>query len=378
MGLARMRIVDSYIFRHVLTATVFVTLVLSVLILLTQSLRYLELVIGSGASGLTFWAMTLLTLPKFLEVILPLSLMAAVLFIYNRLTMDSELVVLRALGFSPLRLARPALLLGAALGLGLFLVMGWLAPATNTTLTALRLKIKAEMSSLVFREGIFNQAGSGLMVYLRDRGSNGELNGLIIHDSRDSGKPPSTVIAEKGILVSDQDKNQVLVYNGSRQDFDRQKRVLHRLDFDQYTIDLPEPDPVRSRWSEPEERSFGSLFTPDLKDDNDRAHRRDFRLEINKRLLTPLLVPGYTLIALCALLIGPVDRRGQSRRILLTTITVLIIHALFLGAYNLAKQSDLGLFLMALIALAPFCAGLFFLIRESRELEFSSAAGQTS
>lgn len=361
-----MRIVDGYVFKNILIATVFVTLVLSVLILLTQSLRFLELVISAGASGLSFWALTLLTLPKFLEVILPLSLMAAVLFVYNRLTMDSELIVLRALGFSPLRLARPALLLGGIMGLLLFFVMGWLAPLTNSSLIALRLQIKAEMSSLLFREGVFNQAGKGLMVYMRERGNRGELKGLIIHDSRDPGKAPATIIAERGILVTDNDKNQVLVYSGSRQDFDDKKQSLRRLDFDQYTIDLPEPNPVRERWEEPEERSLVELFTPDLKDSTDRRHRRDFHIEITKRVLTPFLVPSYALIALCALLLGSVERRGQSKRILLATGVVLITHAFYLGAYNLAKQSDLGLLLMYLVVFVPIGIGAYLMLCDSR------------
>lgn len=360
-----MRIVDRYMLRNVLLATVFVTLVLATLILLTQSLKFLELVIGAGASGLSFWALTFLALPKFMEVILPLGLMAAVLFVYNRLTMDSELVVLRALGFSPLRLARPALVLSAVLALFLFIVMGWIAPLTNATLQSLRVQIKAEMSTLLFREGVFNQAGKGLMVYLRDRNRKGELQGLVIYDHRDPQKAASVVIANRGVLVSTDEGQQVLVYEGSRQDYDSRNKVLKRLEFDQYTIDLPEPGPARVRWIEPEERSFHRLLNPNLKDAQDRSHRREFILEINKRFLTPLLVPSFTVIGLCFLLIGPLDRRGQSRRILLAIGIVVLVEALFLGAYNFSKQSDFGLPLMYVIVLTPLLTGLLLLYRES-------------
>lgn len=360
-----MPIVDRYVLKNVLIATVFVTLVLAALILLTQSLRFLELVINSGASGLSFWILTFLTLPKFLEIILPLGLMASVLFIYNRLTMDSELVVLRALGFSPLRLARPALLLAGVMGVFLFLIMGWVAPLTNGTLQSLRVQIKAEMSSLLFREGVFNQVGKGLMVYLRERDRKGELRGLLIYDSRDPEKAPSTIIANRGLMVSSDDGQQVLVYEGSRQDYDKKGRTLKRLDFDQYTIDLPAPGPARKRWQEPEERSLGKLFDPDLKDAIDRSHRKDFILEINKRILTPFMVPGFTVIALCALLLGPLDRRGQTRRIIIAVGVVVLVQALFMGAYNLAKQSDVGLPLMYMITAAPLILGVGFLARAS-------------
>jgi lipopolysaccharide export system permease protein len=361
-----MRIVDKYVFRNVLVATVFITLVLAVLILLTQSLRFLELVISSGASGLSFWVLTILTLPKFLEAIMPLGLMAAVLFVYNRLTMDSELVVLRALGFSPLRLARPALTLSVMLAAVLFLVMGWLAPVTNASLQQLRVEIKAEMSTLLFREGIFNQAGKGLMVYVRDRTRKGELEGLLIYDARDSAPSPATIIANRGVVVSTDEGQQVLVYDGSRQDFDKKQQVLKRLDFSQYTIDLPEPGPARVRWAEPEERTINQLLAPDLTNERDRGHRKDFVLELNKRLLTPFLVMTFTVISLCALLLGPLDRRGQSKRIIGAVGVVITIQALYLSFYNLSKVADIGLLFMYLIVFGPLIAGFFLLLRDSQ------------
>ena len=92
---------DRYIFKNVLVAATFIAVTLAVVIFLTQSLRFLELVIESGASGGTFWMLTFLAMPRFFEIIIPLSLMAATLFIYNRMTSDSELIAIRAAGYDP-------------------------------------------------------------------------------------------------------------------------------------------------------------------------------------------------------------------------------------------------------------------------------------
>lgn len=61
-------IFDRYIFRTLLIATVFIAVALAALILLTQSLRFLELVIHAGASGMAFVTLTLLALPRFLKL----------------------------------------------------------------------------------------------------------------------------------------------------------------------------------------------------------------------------------------------------------------------------------------------------------------------
>lgn len=371
-----MKIIDRYIFRQILAATIFIVAILAVLVLLTQSLRYLELVMNAGASGLTFWLLTLLSLPGFLEVILPIGSVAAILFIYNRLLLDSELSVLKALGFSPLRLARPALVMSAILALFLFVVMGWIAPETRSSAISMRKDIKAQMSSLLFREGIFTEAVKGLTVFIRERDDEGNLLGLVIHDARTTDQAPATIIAARGVLVSTDTGHQVLVYNGSRQQLDPKTGVLKRLDFDRYTVDLPEEvKTVASRWQEPDERVFQDLLdSPEA--GTDKPVRRAFALEIRKRLLTPLLVPAMAMMALVALLTGAHDRRGQTGRIAAAVASVVVIQILYLASYNIAKTAPGGVALMLLTVLLPILGGFFLLVRD-RILQ-SAAKGRVS
>lgn len=355
-----MRIIDRYIFRHTLLATVFVTLVLAALVFLMQSLKFIDLVVNSGASGFFIWLQTLLYLPGFFEVILPIGMVAGVLFIYNRLTMDSELIVLRALGFSPFRLAQPALLLSIILSVFLFGTMGWVAPASKSEAMNLRQDIKAQMSALIFREGIFNEAGSHLMVYIKERDSKGRLHGLVIHDSRDDTKPAATVIARSGVLVSTKSGQQVLVYDGSRQEIDPKNGVMRRLDFDQYTIDIPQQEKVeKERWQEPDERTTSALISGiGDKTTESNSNRRQLRVELQKRFLLPFLIPGFALIGLSLLLIGNHDRRGQNRKVLMAVSSVVLLEILFLGSYNLAKQSSAGFPLMLVTVLIPYVVAI--------------------
>ena len=59
-----------------------------------------------------FLELTLLTLPNIIRIVLPLSAFVASVYVTNRLTSDSEMVVVQATGFSPFRLARPVLVFG--------------------------------------------------------------------------------------------------------------------------------------------------------------------------------------------------------------------------------------------------------------------------
>jgi len=367
-----MGIFDRYLFKNLLVTTVFVALILVVVIFLTQSLRFLELVIESGASSSSFWILTLLALPRFFEVIMPLALMAATLFTYNRMTADSELIVIRSVGYSPLSLARPALVLGALVTLFLWSMTMWAAPKALSEMQGMQQAIKSQLSSFLFREGVFNQVGNGLTVYIRKRNNDGDLRGLIIQDARDKSKNPSTITAQHGLIVANEEgENQVVVYDGARQQYDPKTKILHRLNFERYTIDLPNNSPVNKRWSAPDERSIFELLNPDLNNKRDQESLRDFKIELHKRLVGPLLAVVFCLISCCSLLIGPIDRRGQTKRIVFAIVSVVVIQGLFLAGFNLARRSDFGLFLIYALVFAPLFFSGFLLTGSAENLRRS-------
>ena len=73
-----MYVFDRYVLRNLAMATGFIAVTLAAIVFLTQSLRFLELVIESGASGTSFWLLAFLALPRFLEIILPIALLAGI------------------------------------------------------------------------------------------------------------------------------------------------------------------------------------------------------------------------------------------------------------------------------------------------------------
>ncbi|MFI4989152.1 MAG: LptF/LptG family permease, partial [Alphaproteobacteria bacterium] len=66
-----MRSYNRYIFKQLSVAMAFVTFCLTCAIWLTQSLRYIELIVKHGISLGTFLYLTMLLLPGFLSIVLP-------------------------------------------------------------------------------------------------------------------------------------------------------------------------------------------------------------------------------------------------------------------------------------------------------------------
>ena len=106
-----------YVLRQLVGATLFVTLALTGVVWLLQSLRFVDLIINRGLSALTFVHLTLLLLPTVLAYILPVALFCGVVYTYHRLIVDSEIVIMRATGLSQMALARPALILAGGMTL---------------------------------------------------------------------------------------------------------------------------------------------------------------------------------------------------------------------------------------------------------------------
>lgn len=365
---------DRYLFKALAIATAFISVTLAIVIFLTQSLRQLELVMDLGASGGVFLMLTLLALPRFFEIILPIAMMAAVVFTYHRMIMDSELVVMRSTGASPGMLAKPALKVAGIVMVIIFIMTAWLGPVTLSNMQNLKQVIKSQYSNMFFREGVFNPVGNtekgGLTIFVRDRTSNGELKGLMIYDSRPQNKAPVTVIAKRGVLVIDNKGQQVVVYDGSRQAYDPATGNLTRLNFARYTIDMPQGSgAIDPHWREPDERTLWELFKPDLTNVDDRNARWEFMIEAHRRIISPLLAPAFALVGLSFLLLGPIDRRGMGRRIAAAVAAVCLIEALYLTAFNFSKNSVFGLVLMYLLVFAPIIGGLFLLNPRSEDLQ---------
>ncbi|MBM3572113.1 MAG: LPS export ABC transporter permease LptF [Alphaproteobacteria bacterium] len=357
-----MGLIPRYILRQALIATAFVAICLTCAIWLTQSLRFVDLIVNRGLSLATFGYLVMLLLPTFLSVVLPVAAFSAILFTYNKMNNDSELMVMRATGIGPLTLARPALILAAgSMAIGYALNLYFL-PTGYRAFKDLQFQIRNNAASVLLQEGVFTPFLRGITVYVRERQRNGELAGLLVHDSRDSDKAV-TYIAEIGALVSTAEGPRVMMAKGNRQEFDRKGQRLNILYFDQYTLDLGGVSRnVEDRWREPRERYLHELFNPH-ETEVDRQNALKLRAEGHQRLVSPLYTLAFAIIGVAALLSGQFSRRGQLGRILASVTAVVTIQGTGLGLSNLVSKVGLwAIPLMYANAVIPILAGLWLML----------------
>ena len=121
--------ISRYVARQLLIGTALVSAVLVFIVWLTQSLRFLQFVMNKGLPLGTWLKLTIFMLPGFFTLILPVAFFFVVLFIYNKLSMDKELVVVQAAGVSQVGLAMPAILSATALMVLALILSSFIVPA---------------------------------------------------------------------------------------------------------------------------------------------------------------------------------------------------------------------------------------------------------
>ena len=328
---------NRYIFKQLLWWTLVIAVSLTCVVWLTQSLRFVEMIVNRGLSATSFITFTLLLLPTFLSLIGPIALFSAAMFTYNRMVNDSEVVVLRASGMAPFHIGRPALALALLIMfLGYFNSL-YLLPNTYREFKDMQREFRSEFSTVLLQEGIFNPVAAGITVFVRERSKRGELYGIIIHDEREP-DTPVTMMAERGAIVGGDKGPRVLMVNGNRQEVQSDDGRLSLLYFDRYTFDLQNiEEEIIQYWREPRERYLHELFHFN-EDPETFFNYSKLRMEGYFRLASPLLYLTYISIALTMLLGGNYNRRGQTLRISIAVVSVLLVQVSMLGAKGLGEK----------------------------------------
>ena len=318
-----------YIMRQIIGPLMILSFSFAGVIWLTQSLRFVDLIVNKGLSLGLFLYMTLLLLPSLLAIILPVALFAAVLYAYHQLISDREIVVLKAATLSHAKLAAPAIwialmVMGTCYAINLFLM-----PVGFHEFKNIQSQVRSSFASLLLREGVFNTPITGLTIYVRERKNTGELRGILVH--QDNGDEiPSTVMAESGMLLNTPDGPRLVMSNGNRQEVNVGDGQLSLLYFEQYAFEFGDNSGLEfSRFREAKERLLPDLFWPT--DVTEERHKREFVAEGHRRLLTPLITMVLVFIAFSSLFSGDFNRRGSNWRLCYAVALGFLLQAAVLG-----------------------------------------------
>jgi lipopolysaccharide export system permease protein len=139
------------------------------------------------------------------------------------------------------------------------------------------------------------------------------------------------------------------MFNGTREQVVPGSSRLSLLSFDNYAMQFADgPDNDDDRVRDARERSTRELFSLSEAQVGPVLHRQ-FRVEGHQRFASPLYHLSFAFLATACLLCGWFNRRGQTDRLVMAIVLMVLIQALALGASNLATKHLMWVPLMYLL-----------------------------
>src|SRR5271155_5482694 len=128
-----MRLIDRYICRQVFSHALLGLGIFTFVFFVPQMVRLMDLVVRHPASWSTIGTLFLCTFPGILSFTLPIGVLVGVLIALGRMSVDSELIAMSALGMGRRRLLVPVGIIAFGGTLLTFLMTIWLGPLSVRT-----------------------------------------------------------------------------------------------------------------------------------------------------------------------------------------------------------------------------------------------------
>ncbi len=361
-------IFSRYVFRQAAGALLLILSSLSGIVWIALALRQFEVVTSQGQNAWTLMAMTTLGVPNLLALIAPFALLIAVMHTLNRLNGDSELIVMTASGGTIWIVARPLLLLAAIVASAVAFVNHIGMPWSLRMLRDYVVEVRTDLLSQVLQPGKFSSPESGVTFHIRERAPNGDILGLIMHDTR-SGKSAMSYLAERSQIVK-QDSGAYMIMSAghvlSQDDIKQPPRIVA---FDRYALDLDAFDQKISDDKDlrPRERYYSELVNPDPESRFYKRNPGQFQAELHERFASPLYPLAFVFIALAAAGSAQSTRTNRTRSVVTGFAAGAGLRLAGLGLNNVVSVNAMMIPLLYLLPLTAIAISLLVILRTGQQ-----------
>lgn len=198
-----MRILTRYLLRLHVAPFLFALTGLTLLLLLDQVSKRFGRLVGKGLEWTVIAEVFYLSIPFIVAQTLPMAVLVAVLYVFNRLAGDNEITAIKASGIPLAQLLVPLAGVGVVLAAGMALFNNTVLPESNHRLSVLLSSIGQKKPTFVLREQAVNEVLPGklyLQVARIDHVSH-RLDDVTIFDERQTDRS-RTIYADSGRMAT--------------------------------------------------------------------------------------------------------------------------------------------------------------------------------
>lgn len=356
-----MFITSSYILKRLCASIGVLATILVVLLWLTQSLRFIEVIVHHNVSLHGYFSLIIYLLPDMLVKVLPICTLIGAIIAFGKFTLDNELQVMQTLGKSPWQILQPGIAFACLLTLALLSLNIYIIPNSYRAFRNQEFQLKNQFSSSIVREGSFNVIKS-LTIFVEKRRSAKEFEGVFIHDSGEhagkKSKRPYTLFAKEGFLKKINNQYVLILYNGVRQEKD-DKNTIQSFEFNELVYNLDEfTTIVNSRNLKPYERDLRELFQIAAENTDNLKLQKRMAAEGHQRILLPFLCLINILLAGLVMVVNRPSRRLRRKRMTHLILSGMLFQWLILNLLQLHSRFQFAVMFAYILVMLILTLGI--------------------
>jgi lipopolysaccharide export system permease protein len=358
---------NKYFFSNIMGIWLIILSCLMAVIWLNQSLRILDVVITQGASFADFLRFSFLAAPLWLFVTVPLSAFIAILWTLHRFLSDREIVVMQAVGLSPLQLSVAPVLFSILLSAFLFFNSLILLPLGFSGFKTVQDEVRNTIPKLLLQDNVFIDIDQNLTIFIGKKHSRNSVGNVFIQDTQNK-KKHVTYTAEIGEFTTLENQPVVILKNGQRTETSVEAEKSTIISFDSYTFSIIRDTQIQGsseRVKDANEESVSNLFNRNLAA-NDLFWRQRFA-EAHYRLSSPLLVISLSITAIALFFYRLSKQVSLAKRLTLASLFGLAIQISYVMSKSLVINYPFLWPAMYLVTIIPAIIGFVSIISSSQK-----------
>jgi lipopolysaccharide export system permease protein len=336
------RRVFGYLLSEIIPSFLLGVFVFIMVLLMFQALRLTEFLLVHGIKLMTMLKIMGFMSISFLPMLLPMSLLFAVLLSYNRFSMDSEIIAFKSSGVNTGAIVMPALVFAIIITIISSQTSFYLAPWGNRQFEVLINRLGNTKAAASIREGTFSEGFFDMVVYANKVNSQtGVLSDLFIYDEKNS-DTPLTVVATEGQIIPDETQPGHSVLLRMFKGQIHRRGVSHTvINFDSYDVLLSDPIKLQEKQKTASSLNLNELQTLRSSNTFTAEQRKEYDIEYHKRAA---LSVACMVFAVLGLAFGIVTNRrsGKSSGFILSIGFIILYWVVYLSFESLVRSNQMS------------------------------------
>src|SRR5215467_1932305 len=334
-----MRILDRYIVREIFRHAFLGLVVFTFVFLVPRLVKLMELYVRHVGSGAQIAKLFLCIFPGVFVFTVPMATLIGVLLGLGRMSADSEIIALTALGIGRRRILVPVGVLALTGAFVTLLMTAWVEPTALRTLHAAEAQLVRSQISFQVQPRVFDERFPKMVLYVHDVSASGtQWHGVFVAETSGEGGSRLT-LADSAIVIAEpkQGKLELHLQGGSTHEFSRADANHYSVTaFGQsdWPIEVSGLGPASPRQRSIPEQSMLELAA------GTSAGSREASVEWHTRLAFPV---ACIVFALVAVPLGAQPRRGgRAAGSLLAVVLIAAYYLMLITGAGMARQGTVS------------------------------------